>query len=461
MEKIINRYKKWRPVFFCLAFSVSSCKKETLLNAKPQTSLVIPSTIQDFQAILDEDQTMNIAPSLGEASADNYYLTYTNFEAANVVDRNTYIWAPDIFAGTTNIDDWNVPYQQVFNANVVLDGLSKMKATAGNQNDINTVTGYALFYRAYAFFNLAQVFAPVYDSTTAATDPGIPLRLTPDINAASTRSTVKETYDQILNDLNTAGKLTPAAFPTANRNRPSRTAVYACLARVYQSMGNYERAGAAADSALQLYNSLIDYNTVAVGTLPFKNNNAEAIFQSTFSGNAQVLIPLIGIAIIDSNLYRSYAPNDLRLTLYFKLTGGLPGPRGGYGGSLFTFSGLATDEVYLIRAECFARAGKTTEAMSDLNTLLAKRFSGVFTPYTATDAADALNQVLTERRKELELRGGLRWMDLRRFNREGANITLTRVLNGQTYTLPPKSPLYTLPIPPDVMTLGGIKQNAR
>ncbi|MBN9381551.1 MAG: RagB/SusD family nutrient uptake outer membrane protein [Chitinophagaceae bacterium] len=460
MKKIFDRYDHswWSPLF--LALLLGSCKKNDLLNAKPQTSLVIPTTIQDFQAILDYSETMNIAPSLGEASADNYYLPYDRFQSAQPIDQNTYIWARDIFGASTNIDDWNYPYQQVFNANVVLDGLAKMKVTTDNQQDIHTLTGYALFYRAYAFFNIAQLFAPPYDSATAATDPGIPLRLASDITIRSKRSSVKDSYERILDDLHQASRLAPAALPTATRNRPSGIAAYACLARVYQSMRAYKEAGAAADSALRLYSKLIDYNNVTPSFLPFRNNNDETIFQSNFSGNALVLVPLAGIAIIDSNLYNSYASNDLRRTIYFNASTG-PGPRGGYSGSLFTFSGLATDELYLIRAESFARAGQTDAAMTDLNTLLAKRFSAPFSPYTATDAADALGQVLTERRKELELRGGLRWMDLRRLNKEGYNITLTRVLNGQTYTLPPNSPLYTLPIPPNVINLSGIQQNNR
>jgi starch-binding outer membrane protein, SusD/RagB family len=451
---------KWL-TFLCGALVVCSCNKNSLLNAKPETSLVIPSTVQDFQAILDDDEVMNITPSLGEESADNYYVTYTNFEARSVVERNTYTWASDIFAGTTGIPDWDIPYQQVLNANVVLAGLPGIAVTSDNQQDINTLKGYALFYRAYAFFNISQVFAPVYDSTTATTDPGIPLRLSPDVNAVSVRSTVAQTYSQILGDLVTASRLTPAAFQAAYRNRPSTPAVYALEARVYQSMGAYAQAGAAADSALQLYNTLIDYNTVSPANFfPFQNTNAETIFQSTFPTSSLMLAPLIGVAIIDSTLYASYQPNDLRLTLYFSLVGGLPQPRTGYSGTIFPFSGLATDELYLERAESYARAGQTTLAMNDLNTLLVNRYSGVYTPLTATGPADALNQVLTERRKEIVMRG-LRWTDLRRLNKEGYNLTLERILNGQTYTLPPNSPLYTLPIPPDVIALSGMVQNQR
>jgi len=47
-------------------------------------------------------------------------------------------------------------------------------------------------------------------------------------------------------------------------------------------------------------------------------------------------------------------------------------------------------------------------------------------------------------------------------NREGANIVLTRNIGGTIYTLQPTdSNLYTLPIPPDVLNLSGIRPNPR
>ena len=100
--------------------------------------------------------------------------------------------------------------------------------------------------------------------------------------------------------------------------------------------------------------------------------------------------------------------------------------------------------------------------MTDINSLLRKRWRrGSFTGYPAGSAGDALDTVLLERRKELAFRG-LRWTDLRRLNKEGANITLTRILNGTTYTLAPNGLNYTLPIPPDVISLNkAIQPNSR
>jgi hypothetical protein len=442
-----------------------SCSKSSFLDKKPNTDFVIPTTLSDFQALLDNDAVMGQTPVLGELSADNFYLLDTFWQNLDSKDRNTYIWAPDIFNGLGQQDDWNLPYQQVFYANVVLDGLSKVIADSTNVQDWRTLKGAAFFLRAYAFYNLAQVFAPVYDSLSAPTDLGIPLRLSPDISTASVRSTLQQTYQRILDDLDTAKNLLPSVVPFNNRNRPSKPAAFAMLARVYLSMRAYEPAGKYADSCLQLYSTLTDYNTLSTSAnFPFTINEPEVIYQSSFLTSTDQV--LVGIAaprcVVDSVLYSSYIPADLRKKIFYHLNNsGYPNLIGSYSGRVFPFSGLATDEAYLVRAECRARAGDKTGALSDLDTLLTTRWkTGSFSPFRANSAAEALDTILAERRKELAFRG-LRWTDLRRLDKAGANNTLTRILFGQTYLLPPGSRLYTLPIPPDVIALSGILQNPR
>jgi hypothetical protein len=56
---------------------------------------------------------------------------------------------------------------------------------------------------------------------------------------------------------------------------------------------------------------------------------------------------------------------------------------------------------------------------------------------------------------------GLRWMDIKRLNKDGAKITLTRNVEGNTYTLPPNDLRYALPIPEEVISLTGMPQNIR
>jgi len=60
---------------------------------------------------------------------------------------------------------------------------------------------------------------------------------------------------------------------------------------------------------------------------------------------------------------------------------------------------------------------------------------------------EALKKVLIERRKELVWRAGLRWDDIRRLNKEGANISLSRKLGNEIYVLEAGSPRFAFPIP--------------
>jgi hypothetical protein len=166
-------------------------------------------------------------------------------------------------------------------------------------------------------------------------------------------------------------------------------------------------------------------------------------------------------------LFSSYDSNDLRKQLFFKKnvdnTYGFKGSYNGTGarGEARNFSGITTDEMYLIRAECFARAQNKDSAMSYLNTLMQNRWRNTsWSPITASDSQDALNKVLNERRRELVWRC-IRWSDLRRFNLENANITLTRIVNGTVYTLPPNDLRWVMLIPWEVINTTNIQQNPR
>jgi hypothetical protein len=398
---------------------------------------------------------------LGEISADNYYISSSFWQSLGNKERNAYIWAPEIYNGDINIADWNAPYKQVFYANVVLDGLNKVTTTPDNRQQWNALKGAALFIRAYAFYNLAQVFALPYNVATATEDLGVPLKLTPNVDESVKRSTLEQTYTRILNDLLEAKDLLPAAV-TNNLNRPNKPAAHAQLARVYLSMRQYPKAGAYADSCLQLFNTLLDYNTRDItAPRPFDRNNVETMYQSKFVVN-NVIKAARGECMIDTTLYKQYAANDLRRSLFFGTnTAGKMSFKGSYNGTTFGFTGLATDEIYLIRAECRARANDVLNAMSDLNALLEQRWkTGTFTPYTASTQDEALIKILIERRKEMPMRG-VRWTDIRRLNLDAFNITPKRQLDSLTYTLQVNSKLYALPIPPDAMSLGGYKQNDR
>jgi len=55
----------------------------------------------------------------------------------------------------------------------------------------------------------------------------------------------------------------------------------------------------------------------------------------------------------------------------------------------------------------------------------------------------------------------LRWMDIKRLNKEGANISLRRTVNGITYSLQPNDNKFALPLPETIIRISGMTQNPR
>ena len=117
--------------------------------------------------------------------------------------------------------------------------------------------------------------------------------------------------------------------------------------------------------------------------------------------------------------------------------------------------GLRTAEVYLILAECQARLGDVNGAMSTLSKIREKRIKGFdASTVSASNQKDAMEQIITERRKEL-LFGFHRFWDLKRLNTEpefAKTVThmyplATEGKQPQTYTLRPDSRLYIIPFP--------------
>jgi len=441
---------------------ISSCKKQDWLNIKSNKSDVVPSSLKDLQALLDNERIMNSnTPGIGFVGTDNYYVTYAKWQAAlNEQERNAYIWAPEIYNGEFGYD-WRYAYQKVEYSNIVLELIQQIPKDSSNSAVWNNVKGSALFFRASSFNDLVQIYAKPYSSSTADHDLGIPLRMTSDVNKKSVRATVKETYERILSDLLLAIDLLP--LTPVYQTRPSKVAAWGLLAKVYLNMEDYEKAWQYANTALFSYNSLLDFNTLSVPGLfsmpSYSSGNKELIFyNNTLSFSISAFATMV-----DTTLYQSYDANDLRKNIFYVNRSGGIVFRGSYTGSSPYFSGIATDELYLMRAECFARKNDPTAAMKDLNTLLAKRWkTGTFIPLTAVNADDALKKILIERRKELPFSGNIRWEDLRRLNKDSRfSKTLIRVLNGITYTLPPGDIKYTYPIPPDEIALSGLEQNPR
>lgn len=443
-----------------VTIQVSSCKK--YLDAKPDQKLVIPTTIQDLQALLEfPNLTNDVFPLCAEVSAGDFYYLPTGWQSQDEYGRNMYTWQKgNLFSPYS--EEWGLLYHLIYKTNIIMDHAGQIKRAPGDEAEFNNTIGCALFYRSYAYLQAAWTWSLAYDDETADTDLGVAYRANSNFNDPTARLSVRQTYQAVIEDAKRALTLLPAM--AVHPFRPSKPAAHALLARTYLSMREYDKALLHADSCLQFPHKLIDYNNdpsiTATATYPFGRFNAEVIFVAGASLNTPFTQ-----GIPDSTLYDSYAATDLRRTLFFRSRNQtIRIFKGNYesgNGAGVLFTGLAADELYLTRAECLARDQQVAAALQDVNAVLEKRYAtGTYTPFSTTDATAALAFILQERRKQLIYRG-LRWMDIKRLNKDGANITLTRVIDGQEYTLPPNDLRYALAIPENVITISGLQQNPR
>ncbi len=442
--------------FILIMFLTTSCFTEWL-DIKPDKKMVLPASLKDIQAMLDNTEILNTGmPSLGEVGTDDFFINDDTWQNLGLPEnRNTYIWAENIYEDESSVS-WNIPYQAIFYTNLALESLDKLPDHESDQG--RSLRGSAHFFRAWAYFNLAQIFCLPYDASDGEKQLGLPLRLESDVNIPSRRSSIRETYDVIREDLSRAVDFLPERQTVAVR--PSKAAAYAFSAIFYLQTGDYSKALQNAESCLSIYNELQDYNSLNPAlAYPFIRLNKEVIYHSTLGGNA--VFGNNGFYIIPE-LYNEFEADDLRRDLFFRTSGLNITFRGSNNGNNTFFNGIATDEIMLIKAECLARLGRSGEALKELSDLLKYRYkAGTYREPELSGDQEVLDHILLERRKQLVFRGR-RWWELRRLNKDSRYAkTLKRDVLGKTYELSSNSVRYALPFPDDVIRLSGMEQNLR
>ncbi|RYD98042.1 MAG: RagB/SusD family nutrient uptake outer membrane protein [Sphingobacteriales bacterium] len=438
-----------------LALGIMGCKD--YLDAKPNKQLTTINSLKDLQALLDDHTRLNYQTVYAaEAASDDFYLTDQALNAISLEgDRRVYSWQKgNQFEGTSN--GWYYSYLGIYYGNTVLEGLKSIAKNNSNAAEWDNIKGQGYYYKGSNLLNAAMVWALGYQATTASQTPGMPLRASVDFNVTSTRASLEATYQQILEDLKNACRY--LAVQQVHVIRPSKVAAYAMVSRTYLMMNQYAEAALYADSALQLKSQLIDYNNInAAAVNPFPEYGMEVLHHVTIAN--PTILNQSNATIVDE-LYNSYAADDLRKKVFFTKLSGRNVFKGNYSGESSLFFGPAVDEMYLNRAEGYARINKLPEALADLNALMLKRWdkTKAYVPYSSSDQTTVINWVLAERRKELLMRG-LRWGDVKRLNNLGYAIKLERKYNGSGAVLEPKSNGFAMSIPELVIALSGMPQN--
>lgn len=447
--------KKLSILFSIALLLSSSCSKEWL-EEKQDVKLVVPTTLNDLDLLLNVSTFEQDGRGSTENSSDDADYTEAQFNSLPFpFQRNLVTWTVKEFEQlANNQNEWSIAYSQIQICNVVLTQLDKIDRNENNRVLYDRVKGTALYHRSRQFLNLAMTFCKYYEAVSSKTELGIPLKLTDNLDERIYRSTLEETYQRIILDLRAAALILPVE--KKSQTHIAKGGAYALLARALLYMDNFQEAKNAAASSYSYHNYIEDYNLINASSSRPLNIESEEM-HIPLSPRMAVGYPTAGR--INQDLYNSYNENDLRKVLFFrKETDGRYSFKGHYRAALF--SGTSTPEVLLINAECRARLGDNQGAIDQLNVLLAKRFkTGQFVPYSAGTTSETLDLILSERRKELLTRC-LRWQDLKRLNRDPDHAkTIIRKIGNKEYSLAPNDPKYVLPIPQFVINFNNLTQN--
>lgn len=458
-----------------MAFVLTGCDNYIDVMPKGQR---IPTTLADYEALLRNEYSANyIYGTQDQYLINDRFIGQNNCRNVDNLNTANYMWKEnrdrtELNASTEGVFDNG--YGIIGICNTIIEEVPS--ATQATQAEKDEVMAYAYAIRAFILFHIVNYYADAYTPDKAATTPGIPLIYSGALDAPWHQGTVKEVYDQIISDFSTAIEL---GIPETSMTviHPSRAAVEAGLARVYLSMRDYDAALTHAEAALSRNDRLFDWlsyyneNLSRIEnpddytriTSPMAHTSVENLWFC--SGNGNPNFPSSDIDISEERASR-FEEGDMKFLVRFKKYQSATDTY--YRGMLtgyYNLAGIATPEVYLIKAECQARKGQISDAMTTLDKVRASRIHpDCFQSSTASTEAQAIE--LIRRTKDNEMINTLiPFLDQKRYNAEGTYArTLTKEFDGKTYTLRPDSHLWTMVFPANAINRPGngvLTQNSK
>jgi starch-binding outer membrane protein, SusD/RagB family len=334
---------------------------------------------------------------------------------------------------------WEMSYKIIYGANVAISMADKK----GNDALTNQLKGESYFLRAYATHNLVRFFAKPYNAANKQL-PGVIIRVDKADKMPKARATLEETYNYIISSLKTAESLMEEEMPQArvndNHRFAGKQAVWALLSRVYLYKGEL-------DSCIAYSDMVINSGSFALETPA----SYPAYFSSAKSGSESIW--LIPFNKVDDQLEGSVASMIYNGNNCWAEEGATPSLMNdmGFGTEMMSidqrwkyvltdapvlkngimmyyiskFSGqdgsptlsspvfLRLAEVYLNRAEAYAKQGNIASAVADVNMIRENRLvppeGQTIDDYLYDDAVvtgeEIVDLVLKERRIELAFEG--------------------------------------------------------
>ena len=416
---------------------------ELLLGAgypEPTGSLYNTLYLLDDDYMLNENSLDDEEDYSGAVSAFPFYTWQANMWERQEVNASTYG------------ESYSPTYTRLMGVNAVLDGIDE---AIGEIEDRDQVKAEALALRGYYYFMLVNLYGEPYNYNKQAL--GVPLKLTANMETNGTaRSTVEDVYKQIVSDLKAASDLFEKYPKRRGSYRINLPATNILLSRVYLHMELWDEAIAAATKAIENGGVLTNYVNLKSSSTCISNYNYSEVEWVYGNGNTPTR-SLPGM-VVSTELRNKFLenPNDTRINLWFlinRTNWNITKKRISYpsGTPRTPTNSIRMSEAYLNRSEAYAQKGECVAAWNDLSHLRENRYKE-YSETAITDATVLLKEIREERRLELCF-DEVRWFDLRRYGMPSIShlYKVRKSASWQTYTLNEKDPLYTLPLPSDVM----------
>jgi len=443
------------------------------LSSKEGVLMALTGIYRDLEALFSSREIIY-------ADVQGGNITFTPATSDKFIETPSYIEKSYEFSDREDESDYADYYKELYNiinqTNLILskfDGYAFFTESEQNQLQAELLT-----IRAFAHYQIAIHYAQPYNFTTDASHLGVIYNTTTLIAGVDfpSRLALKETYDLIKSDLNTALSLytSTQALVGPNHSFFNTNTTQAIYARMALQMNDLEQAFNAANTVITSSGVSLTpkENYVAEWELdeePISEILLEFSAPRTSEGDVSSSISAHFIYnspnnyaknVASGDLLNLYEPNDIRANMFIEVT--LPTIINSVEMDLpyyFTkkFQGdagtsfIRLSEMYLIRAEANARLNNIDEALKDLNTI---RERSNLLPLDIT--ADILENIFLERRRELSFEGHLLF-DIVRYKKD-VNRNLGCIANTCNLSYP--SNYFILPIPASSTDLNeNIQQN--
>ena len=464
---IINKWsiltEQCHKTFICLVsvvvmFFSAGC--DDFLDVAPSSSVSIPTFIEDYENMLYPFYLKyNANPILAVMGDDVYWSkSFYNSWSGNEQFRRAYLWSDEIYDQTMSNTHWNQQYGMIYTFNKIVDEVRNVPNEA--MGNLLVIEAEARAYRALTYFNLVSVYAKPY-ALANESDPGIPVIQKNDVTETKReRTPVREVYNFIIRDLDSAIKYLPPHPTKASRYQAAGLNVIGLKAKVLYHMNEYGRALTELETFFELLATTTSrfnysyalFNYQNATPTPYDPSGLPSVYDPVADVedvmiNEYMFDPTKGslytgsIAVLASNHLMSLFPadGDRRKELMLSKTGtDADEPDRVIKEGHYSNTGISMPDIYLMIAECYARSNRTTEALKYLNELRENRLTpATYTELSSSDSQVILRWVLEERIKEF-VATGHRWLDMRRLWNDpvgSALIEKTRTFDGKTYTL--------------------------